>query len=152
MDGINEKSELRKLRFESLKRNFNLFKQSKIGMLGLVIVLIFGLLALLQPLLFVTNIWDEATYHPVVGYDSQKILATVVSCKNIDYPTPEYKTPSDCPAGDEVNIVTEYAASIPESNKTTITNEITDLQEELSSEEEGSIEADIILDKIEKTE
>lgn len=52
--------------------------------------------------------------------------------------------------GDEVNIVTEYAASIPESNKTTITNEITDLQEELSSEEEGSIEADIILDKIEK--
>ena len=52
--------------------------------------------------------------------------------------------------GDEVNIVTEYAASIPESNKTTITNEITDLQAELSSEEEGSIEADIILDKIEK--
>ena len=105
MDKTNEKSELRKLRFESLKRNFNLFKQSKIGMLGLVIVLIFGLLALLQPLLFLTNIWDEATYHPVVGYDSQKILATVVSCKNIDYPTPEYKTPSDCPAADEVNIV-----------------------------------------------
>ncbi len=105
MDMTNEKSELRKLRFESLKRNFNLFKQSKIGMLGLVIVLIFGLLALLQPLLFLTNIWDEATYHPVVGYDSQKILATVVSCKNIDYPTPEYKTPSDCPAADEVNIV-----------------------------------------------
>lgn len=52
--------------------------------------------------------------------------------------------------GDEVNIVTEYAASIPKSNKTTITNEITDLKEELSSEEEGSIEADIILDKIEK--
>lgn len=52
--------------------------------------------------------------------------------------------------GDEVNIVTEYAASIPESNKTTITNEITDLKEELSSEEEGSIEADIILNKIEK--
>ena len=52
--------------------------------------------------------------------------------------------------GDEVNIVTEYAASIPGSNKTTITNEITDLKEELSSEEEESIEADIILDKIEK--
>jgi F-type H+-transporting ATPase subunit epsilon len=52
--------------------------------------------------------------------------------------------------GDEVNIVTKYAASITESNKTTITNEITNLQEELSFEEEGSIEADIILDKIEK--
>ena len=45
MTQINEKSESRKLRYESVKRNFNLFKQSKIGMLGLVIVLIFGLLA-----------------------------------------------------------------------------------------------------------
>ena len=52
--------------------------------------------------------------------------------------------------GDEVNIVTEYSASIVDSNKTTITNEITDLEEELDSEEEGSIESDIILDKIEK--
>ena len=52
--------------------------------------------------------------------------------------------------GDEVNIVTEYSASIADSNKTTITNEITDLEEELDSEEEGSIESDIILDKIEK--
>ncbi len=105
MNEINEKAELRKLRIQSIKRNFNLFKQSKIGILGLVIVFIFGFLALLQPFLFMTNIWDEATYHPVVGYDSQKILATVVSCKDIEYPTPEYKTPSDCPAADEVNIV-----------------------------------------------
>ena len=51
---------------------------------------------------------------------------------------------------DEVNIVTEYSASIANSNKTTITNEITDLKEELASEEEGSIESDIILDKIAK--
>ena len=52
--------------------------------------------------------------------------------------------------GDEVNIVTEYAASIAGSNKTTITNEITDLKEELASEEENSIESDINLAKIEK--
>jgi F-type H+-transporting ATPase subunit epsilon len=52
--------------------------------------------------------------------------------------------------GDEVNIVTEYAASIADSNKTTITNEITDLKEELASEEENSIESDILLAKIEK--
>lgn len=50
--------------------------------------------------------------------------------------------------GDEVNIVTEYTASISKSNKTTIENEITDLEEELSSEEEGSVEADIIIDRI----
>jgi F-type H+-transporting ATPase subunit epsilon len=52
--------------------------------------------------------------------------------------------------GEEVNIVTEYAANITKSNKTTISNEITDLNTELSSEEEGSIEAEIIKDKIEK--
>ena len=52
--------------------------------------------------------------------------------------------------GDAVNIVTEYAASIAGSNKTTITNEITDLKEELASEEENSIESDINLAKIEK--
>ena len=63
MNEINEKSELRKIRIQSIKRNFNLFKQSKIGILGLVIVFIFGFLALLQPFLFMTNIWDEATYH-----------------------------------------------------------------------------------------
>jgi len=55
-------------------------------------------------------------------------------------------------SGDEVNIVTEYAASITDSNKITITNEIIDLKEELASEEENSIESDIILAKIEKHE
>jgi peptide/nickel transport system permease protein len=105
MDTVNNNSENNSMKYESLKRNFNLFKESKIGVLGLVIVAIFGLLALLQPFLFLTNIWDEATYHPVVGYDSEKIQATVVSCKNIDFPTPKYKTPKDCPGPEEVNII-----------------------------------------------
>lgn len=52
--------------------------------------------------------------------------------------------------GDEVNIITEYAVGTHESNKTTIINEISNLKEELSSEEIDSIESDIILDKIEK--
>ncbi len=52
--------------------------------------------------------------------------------------------------GQEVNIITEYAASIQESNKTTIANEITDLEDEILSEEDDSIEAEIVLDKIEK--
>ena len=41
------------------KKNWRLFKQSKLGMTGLTIVLFFGFLAILQPLLFLTNIWDE---------------------------------------------------------------------------------------------
>ena len=47
------------------KKNWRLFKQSKLGMTGLTIVIFFGFLAILQPLLFLTNIWDEGTYHPV---------------------------------------------------------------------------------------
>lgn len=52
--------------------------------------------------------------------------------------------------GDEANIVTQYSASIDKCNKNTITEKIVALKEELSKEKEGSIEADIIIDKIEK--
>ena len=52
--------------------------------------------------------------------------------------------------GVETNIVTEYAASIEGSNKTSVTNEIIGFEEELSAQEEGSVEASIILDRIEK--
>ena len=44
----------------AIKKNWRLFKQSKIGITGLIIVIFFGFLAILQPLLFLTNIWDEA--------------------------------------------------------------------------------------------
>lgn len=51
---------------------------------------------------------------------------------------------------DEVNIITEYAANISESNKTALENSITNLENELSSEEEGSVEAGVINDRIAK--
>ena len=63
MDNQSQKSK----RQETLKKNYNRFKQSKIGMTGLIIVIIFGFLALLQPFLFLTGIWDYKTYDPVVG-------------------------------------------------------------------------------------
>ena len=52
--------------------------------------------------------------------------------------------------GDEANIITQYSARIDKCDKNTIINKITALKEELSAEEEGSMEADIILDKIKK--
>ena len=85
------------------KKNWRLFKQSKLGMTGLSIVIFFGFLAILQPLLFLTNIWDEGTYHPVVGYDAEQISRTVVECPT-EYPTEEYSEKEDCPRVDEVNI------------------------------------------------
>lgn len=39
----------KELRREAIKRNWQLFKQSKLGMIGLYIVIFFLFLALLQP-------------------------------------------------------------------------------------------------------
>ena len=87
----------------TLKKNWILFKQSKLGMTGLGIVIFFGFLAVLQPILFLTNVWDEGVYHPVVGYDAEKVARTIVECPD-QYPTKEYQTREDCPKVDEVNI------------------------------------------------
>ena len=62
----------------TFQKNYNRFKQSKIGMTGLVIVIFFGFLALLQPFLFITGIWDYQTYDPIVGYDAQSYIAEIV--------------------------------------------------------------------------
>ena len=99
MDNQNNQRDIK----ATLKKNWRLFKQSRLGITGLVIVIFFGFLAILQPLLFLTNIWDEATYHPVVGYDAEKVSRTVVECPD-QYPTKEYQTKEDCPRVDEVNI------------------------------------------------
>ena len=77
---MTEVNTLKESRKENLKKNFNRFKQSKIGMTGLVIVILFGVLAILQPLLFLSGIWDYKTYDPVVGYDAEKYIAEVVVC------------------------------------------------------------------------
>ena len=47
-----EKDLQKQLRREALKRNWKLFNQSKLGMIGLGIVSVFLILALLQPFFF----------------------------------------------------------------------------------------------------
>ena len=100
MDNQSQKSK----RQETLKKNYNRFKQSKIGMTGLIIVIIFGFLALLQPFLFLTGIWDYKTYDPVVGYDAQPYLAEIVECPK-DYPTERYEERKDCPGKGEITLI-----------------------------------------------
>ena len=62
---------LRKVRFalmmRSLRENWSLFVSTRIGMIGLVIILFYLILALLHPILMNT-VWDERIYDPVVGY------------------------------------------------------------------------------------
>ena len=53
----NSNQDLQKeLRREAVKRNWQLFRQSRLGMIGLFIVIFFLFLALLQPFLFLIEI------------------------------------------------------------------------------------------------
>ena len=57
----NEKDIAKSIRKASIKKNWKMFKQSKLGMIGLYIVAFFLFLSLLQPFLFITGIWNEGT-------------------------------------------------------------------------------------------
>jgi len=61
----------------SFAKNWGLFRDSKMGIVGLVIIAIFGLMAVAQPVLMST-VWDPAVYDPVSGYDAVVNEFTVV--------------------------------------------------------------------------
>lgn len=61
----------------SFAKNWGLFKDSKMGIVGLVIIAIFGLMAVAHPILMAT-VWDPAIYDPVSGYDAVFNEYTVV--------------------------------------------------------------------------
>ena len=109
LNDSKEKELQKQLRKESVKRNWKLFSQRKLGMIGLGIVSVFLILALLQPFLFLTGIWSESIYHPVVGYDQIIEKKLVVECPK-EYPTPKYATSYDCPAEGEVQKKMLYLA------------------------------------------
>ncbi len=57
-----------RLWWRSFLTNWELFRESKIGPIGLGIIIFFGLLAIVYPILMAT-VWDPAIYDPVTGYD-----------------------------------------------------------------------------------
>ena len=64
------KVRLRLLR-KSTRRNWDLFKENKVGLLGLAIILLFALAALAHPVLMRT-VWagESDIYDPIIGYDA----------------------------------------------------------------------------------
>ena len=56
------------LAWRGLRTNFALFAENPVGLVGVAIIVWFGLMALAHPLLMET-VWDQNTYHPVSGYD-----------------------------------------------------------------------------------
>lgn len=61
-----------RMRFRLARRNFienwNIFKEYPIGLIGLVIIVVFGLMALAHPILM-KFVWEPRIYDPVIGYD-----------------------------------------------------------------------------------
>jgi peptide/nickel transport system permease protein len=66
-----------RLAWNGLKKNWLLFSENKIGIVGLVIILLFALMAVAHPILMAT-VWDRVVYDPVIGYDEILIDKKVV--------------------------------------------------------------------------
>ena len=56
-----------RLTLRGFREGWSIFVESRIGVIGLSVIIIFALMAISHPILMAT-IWDEATYDPVTGY------------------------------------------------------------------------------------
>ncbi len=56
-----------RLALRGLREAWSIFVESRIGVIGLAVILVFALMAISHPILMAT-IWDDATYNPVTGY------------------------------------------------------------------------------------
>lgn len=59
-----------KLLAKSLRTSWALFSENPIGLIGLGIIIFFGLLAAAHPILMKT-VWEPRTYDPLMGYDME---------------------------------------------------------------------------------
>ncbi len=66
-----------KLMWRGLGKNWALFTENKIGLIGLGIIVFFFLMLIAHPILMAT-VWSSTVYDPVIGYDEIFIDVTVV--------------------------------------------------------------------------
>jgi peptide/nickel transport system permease protein len=77
---------LRLLR-RSLGTTWGLFRQNKMGLLGVSLIALFAVMAIAHPVLMAT-VWDPKVYDPIVGYDAVMTEYTIVEGEPAD-PTTE---------------------------------------------------------------
>ena len=82
----------------SFAKNWGLFKESKMGLIGLAIIILFGLMAVAHPILMST-VWDPAIYDPVSGYDAVFNEYTIVEDGAVTDPTAEISLKADVTLG-----------------------------------------------------
>ncbi|MBN1259960.1 MAG: ABC transporter permease [Anaerolineae bacterium] len=62
-----------KLALKNFKSGWAIFKENPIGIIGLVLIVFFALLAALHPILMATA-WEPAVYDPITGYDFEILI------------------------------------------------------------------------------
>jgi peptide/nickel transport system permease protein len=62
-----------RLSWRSLKSNWNLYRENPIGLIGVGLIVFFGLMALMHPILMAT-VWEKGIYDPIIGYDKEIIV------------------------------------------------------------------------------
>lgn len=97
-----------RLAWRSFKDNWRLFRRNPIGILGLLIIMLFALMAVAHPILMAT-VWDPAIYDPVQGYDAPVVEKLVVAVVNdpvteIDLQTAQLQTNPFVQIGDTIQI------------------------------------------------
>lgn len=70
-----------RLAWRSFRKNWGLFVENRIGLIGLAIIGLFALMAILQPILIGTGVWSSSIYDPVVGNEpnAPTFVKTVVN-------------------------------------------------------------------------
>ena len=107
------------IRLRLLRRSFattwGLFRENRLGMLGLVLIGLFAIMAIIHPILMAT-VWDPAVYDPVDGYDAISTEYTVVEDGTVTDPLTQIEQTQarlelnpTIDAGDVVSIPTQPA-------------------------------------------
>jgi peptide/nickel transport system permease protein len=80
------------IRLRLMKRSFGttwgLFRENKMGVVGLVLIGLFAIMAIIHPILMAT-VWDARVYDPIRGYDAVMTEYTVVEDGAMTDPTSE---------------------------------------------------------------
>ena len=107
------------IRLRLMRRSFGttwgLFRENRMGMVGLALIILFAAMAIAHPILMAT-VWDPAIYDPVTGYDAVTTDFTVVEDGAVTDPATQIEQTQarlelnpTVDAGDVVSIPTQPA-------------------------------------------
>lgn len=74
-----------RLFWRGFRKGWASFAENKIGLVGLAVIVLFGIMALAQPILLRT-VWEPSVYDPVVGYEAIVIEKTIVPDNEVTDP------------------------------------------------------------------